>query len=208
MSHDDRLLATWKARAVELIGHRLADARAHAEAGRMAAATVRLGELAGGLKRLIGDARVAFLRRVARRQGLDFDPEARRAVRRHPILGRRPADAVSSLNEANRQLQTAKLVGPATAVFDAWEAHHKAFLTAVVASHLSDAQVSIDNVVALLQAGAFGPIDPEETDHAQDAHQALGPEAAQARDSDQSAQAEAGRMGTAGIGAAPEEGLS
>jgi hypothetical protein len=158
----------WQVRAQAVIANRLEDARSHAETGRTRAADRSLDELEQSLsEEIIGPAREQFFRRSFADQRSQLDPEivdlncvatpdCVRAARRAPIGGDDQYGVVRSMvDDARRQLKLVAGVGEndptaRAAYHEMWQCRHRAALTSTVKTALSDAQMSLFNVVGQL----------------------------------------------------------
>jgi hypothetical protein len=158
-------LRPWVVRSTSLIANRLRDARAHAEAGRLADATARLDELALSLSEdILEPAREAFYRESFRTHRLELDPSvvdpdvvADRAgafaARRAPILSRdQHADVRTLLATAGGELALANGIyaGHYSAYHQGWEVRHRDRITSHVEGALSNAQVALHNAIMVL----------------------------------------------------------
>jgi len=168
-TRDDQL-RPWVARATVLIWDRLADARAHAEAGRPVEAAQRLGELRRGLLddqsgkgSLLSNARAAFYRHAFHHH--PFDPAIHDPVRpdqvgelaaRFSEIGGRNQyrdlrQAIEAIGDSLKRLQ-AVLTGPNAELrseqLGSWERRERERLIGQVQMVLSDAQIALSEAVS------------------------------------------------------------
>jgi hypothetical protein len=173
----DDALRPWVARAARLINDRLADARAHAEAGRPFEANERIAELRrqlvddqAGDGSLLSNARAAFYRQgfhaepfnPAIHRQIGPDPAGELAARFALVGGRNQyldarillEDIVGSL----RGLGDARTIVGDTkppeywrAQFDGWHGRKTAALVSHIHAALSDAQMSLYSAVEQLR---------------------------------------------------------
>jgi hypothetical protein len=168
----DAALFPWLKRSLGLIERRLADARAHSEAGWPELARERLDELQGGLLSaaesaggLIRDARASFFRqaishheRVMDPAAIDPDfpmsvfPEGEHAVRTVAVGGRHEWNQLGALlAEARASLPLRGLSADLSGVAHAgWENRHREAIQGWTRAVLSDSQMVIHNVVGHL----------------------------------------------------------
>jgi hypothetical protein len=163
----DAALRHWSARAAVLIWDRLADARAHAQVGRVHDAGRRLGELQLGLVdgssrngSMLGNARAAFYRNAFREEPHDLaihqvirpDAAGELVARSAPILGRdQHADLRAAIAAAGESLRRLAASMPAAEQFSAWEARERDRLTAQTRMALSNAQIALSEAVGFLR---------------------------------------------------------
>jgi hypothetical protein len=177
----DDALQPWVARAGRLIADRLADARAHAQAGRTFEANERIAELrrelldvdtsAGGS--LLSNARAEFYRQGFRAEPFDPaihrplypDPAGELAARYSLIGGRNQyLDARILIEDITGSLRglghTAAILGDSPpaggpeywpAQYDGWQKRQTERLTGHVRSTLSDAQMALYHAVGRLR---------------------------------------------------------
>jgi len=157
----------WHADA--LIGHRLADARAHAERGDLPTAKDRLGELKRALLAAHGDARGHFYRRsfaLHRKAGLDpavhqveLQPtaEGESAARNAKIFQRDLAldiddlvnDSAASLTSTMLAANDPRTIGHVRGnIFGNWQAEQHRALDGHSRRELSTAQIAIHEAIA------------------------------------------------------------
>ncbi len=165
----DKALLPWTNRAAALVARRVADARAHAQAGSIGDAHSRLDELRDGLlgprrddpAGLLRDARAAFyLAAFAEHAPLDetihqadLGPSDADAewIRTAPQLDADWARLEAVLTEARGHLsRSAAATGGRADVLAGWEARHRDRLTATTRGMLSDSQMAIHHVVGRL----------------------------------------------------------
>jgi len=170
----DDALRPWLVRAGRLIADRLADARAHAEAGRTFDASQRLAELRrnllddmSGAGSLLSNARAAFYKQAFHAEPFDGrvhrdvlpDPAGELAARFSLIGGRNQyLDARMKLEEITGSLRglgdVATIAGdskPAEhwrAQFDGWQKRHTEGLTRHMHLALSDARAALTTAVS------------------------------------------------------------
>lgn len=163
-------LLPWANRADELIGRRIADAKAHAAAGRLGEAGDRLAELRVALAGprmadgvgVLADARAQFLRQSFAAIRPSLDPaihrtdlapsaELERTARTAPV-GRadrdHSAEALALADDAARDLAAAAAGSPGS--LDAWESSQRERFGLWTRRHLSDAQIALREAVARL----------------------------------------------------------
>jgi hypothetical protein len=170
-SRDDQL-RPWLHRAGGLIRNRLADTRAHAEAGRALEANERLAELRrdliddqSGAGSLLSNARAAFYRQAFHAEPFDDrihrelrpDPAGELAARFSLIAGRNQyLDARLLIEEITGSMRGLAAVqaadigyGPDNwpARWDGWQKRHTEALTSHVHGTLSDAQMALTEAV-------------------------------------------------------------
>jgi hypothetical protein len=168
--HDlDAALRPWTARAAELVARRVADARAHAESGRVSDAHARLDELRHGLlgarrndsAGLLRDARAAFYRAAFDDHApldpaihqTDLGPSADDAewIRTTPHFDADWLRLEAVLAEARGHLsQSAAATSERADLLAGWEARHRDRLTVATRGMLSDSQMTIHHVVGRL----------------------------------------------------------
>lgn len=152
-------LRPWLDRAEGLVERRIADARAHATAGALPTAELRLRELTGSLNRHVADARAHFYRSAFQqhtRAGLDADvhqvglgptAEGEAVARRAEIMGRNyTIDLVDIVGDAQAGLQSAALAG-GDDYLEAWAGENRDRLVGRVRSELSTSQIAIYQAV-------------------------------------------------------------
>ncbi len=166
-TRDDQL-RPWVARATVLIWDRIADARAHAEAGRMDQAAQRLEELRRGLLddqtgkgSLLSNARAAFYRQAFHHEPFDpalHDPvrpdqAGELAARFSDIAGRNQyQDLRRAIEEMTGILKRLQAVVAQDANkserFDVWQTRERERLIGLIGTALSDAQVALSEAVS------------------------------------------------------------
>jgi hypothetical protein len=174
----DEALRPWVERAGRLITDRLADARAHAEAGRTFEANQRLAELRRELfdretadgGSLLSNARAAFYRQGFHAEPFDlaihrplYPGQAGELAARFSLIGGRNQyldarllieDAVGSLRglaSTAAILRDSKPPEHWPAQFDGWERRQAGRLTSHFRSALSDAQMALYSAVGQLR---------------------------------------------------------
>ena len=168
-------LRPWTDRAAGMIDRRLADARAHAAAGKLDVGHRRLAELTGSLVQHVSDARAAFYRQAFRQHQAALDPdvhqlglgpthEGERAARTVAILGRNYfADITDLVEDARASLTSAALAdqggdlhhflphegggGYGGSYLESWAQNNRDRLAGLTARNLSDAQIAIFEAV-------------------------------------------------------------
>jgi len=171
LSRDDQL-RPWLHRAAGLIADRLADARSHAEAGRVFEANQRLAELrrnllddVSGQGSLLSNARAAFYRQAFHAEPFDGrihrdvrpDPAGELAARFSQIAGRNQyLDTRLKIEEITGSMRGLGAVQAAgigyppdnwPARWDGWQKRHTEALTGHVHGALSDAQMASTEAV-------------------------------------------------------------
>jgi hypothetical protein len=153
-------------RAQTLVARRLADARSHAAAGSLEAATSRIDELGEGLVLALADARKQFYRRAFHhhRDPAIHDLNAARTADDETVaataaIGGRDqyTDLATPLAEAIAHLRTAAVAaeqqGPNPGIrhqfLAGWEGRHRAALSRHIETALSDAQRAIHTAVGV-----------------------------------------------------------
>jgi hypothetical protein len=175
----DDALRQWTGRAAVLISDRLADARAHAEAGRWADAEHRLDELRkrllddqSGAGSLLSNARAAFYRSAFHLE--PFDP-AIHADGIHPEPAGELAARFASIGGVNQYIEARQVLERAreslkhlaalrqgnlptegsaqfwSAQFDGWLRRHRDAITSHISGALSDAQISLSEAVSQIR---------------------------------------------------------
>jgi hypothetical protein len=159
-------LNRWAVDVRRLVWARLLDARAHAEAGRLADATKRIHELRESLKgAVLGPAREEFYRQAFGAAHATLDPElvdksvvptaeGAAVARSVPIAGQDHFALLDSVVEAARRgLQIVAASGRREAI-GAWQARQAEVIERLVTRLLSDAQVGLREAVARLTTKA------------------------------------------------------
>jgi len=179
----DDALRPWLARAGRLIADRLADARAHAEAGRVFDANQRLNELRrdllddqSGAGSLLSNARAAFYRAAftaepfdgSRHRPLRPEPAAELTARFGLIGGRNQyLDARLKMDEIVGSMRGLSSVqasgigyrdGTWPARWDGWQKRHTDGLTSYMATALSNAQTTLTDAVGQLMVKGGVPL--------------------------------------------------
>jgi hypothetical protein len=138
--------------AEALIARRVADARAHAEAGRLLPAAERLTELGTALADHVQNARGRFYRDAFRdldpaihRYGIHPDEAGEEVARNAPIAGHEIHHLAGP--NAAAQSDLSRIAGAGPAFFAAWEARHAGAITRHMHGHLSDAQIALWNTI-------------------------------------------------------------
>jgi len=172
LSRDDAL-RPWLARSSTLIHDRVADARSHAEAGRVFEANQRLAELrrnllddVSGSGSLLSNARAAFYRQAFHAEPYDDrihrdirpDPAGELAARFSLVAGRNQyLDARLKIEEVTGSMRGLGAVqatglgyppGNWPARWDGWQKRHTDALTGHVHGALSDAQMALTEAVS------------------------------------------------------------
>ncbi len=158
----DAAIRPWRIQTDRVIADRLADARVHAQAGRMDDAERRLDELSLTLQEQLGDARAGFYRQsfTIHRPYLDpavhdmqLQPNAagELVARRTPILGRNHAqDIARAVTDSRAKLRLAARQKPPELHLQMWEAGEVTRLSSHVRRSLSDSQIAIHEVIGHL----------------------------------------------------------
>ncbi len=164
-SQNPRSFSDWRRAAHELVTDRLADARAHAEGGRLAAGHARLEELGSNLADILGDARAGFYYQAFEEQRPWLDPlmhrvefvpskEGERIARLAQIAGRdQAADLANLIGHARAGLGLTRAAHAhsdpdvRTAAYGTWEARHRSALQGFMRTSLSNAHVALREVI-------------------------------------------------------------
>jgi hypothetical protein len=168
-TRDDRL-RPWVARASVLIWDRMADARAHAQVGRITEAGQRLDELRLGLLddqsrtgSLLSNARAAFYRAAFREEPHDPDihqvvrpdPSGELAARFSPIAGRNQYQdlraAITAAADGLHRLAAAAGPERRQELLEDWERRERDRLIGQTRRTLSDAQVALSEAVSRIR---------------------------------------------------------
>ena len=170
----DDALRPWLVRAGRLIADRLADARAHAEAGRTFDANQRLSELRrnllddqSGQGSLLSNARAAFYRQAftdpphdpSQHRELRPEPAAELTARFGLIGGRNQyldarfvleeiTGSLRGLGDVATTMRNSKQPEHWRAQFDGWQTRSTDGLTAHMHTALSDAQAALSDAVS------------------------------------------------------------
>jgi hypothetical protein len=135
--------------ARRLIDRRLADARAHAQLGRTAAAIERLDELGAALGAHLRDARQGFHAAALDGSGLVPDRASVHVARNAKILGRDQAlDLVTAIKDAKAGLRGLLIGGaPEPHRLVHWEAAHGSKIEQQITGSLSNSQMAIHHAM-------------------------------------------------------------
>ena len=161
-------IAPWMAQASTVVASRLRDARAHAEAGRMVDAALRLAELDRSIADgILAPARGQFLHAAFRDQKSILDPDIVDetvfltpatvvAAKTAPIQGQDQYRAVGAMiDQAHAELKLATSIqrvdgASRTAYHESWERRHRDTITAAVHGHLLNAQIQLHSAIGFL----------------------------------------------------------